>query len=210
MKKHLGLLTSLIAVLATALCFAGCSNYRGADACCPDVCVQDSCNPRPCPQPCEPCQEPCAYGSTGQISCDGVIVTATQPKLCILGDNYALDVCIKACIDVCHVEVNAMLPEGVSLVRSEPPGVKESDGLLTWTFDRMMKGDCHSSRVILRADVEGNLCVCFCVTAIPVQFCSVLCAKPDTRVQQVRSRRSGSLRSRALYNHRHQHRILSC
>jgi len=177
MKKHLGLITSLIVILATAFCWAGCSNYQG-NACCPDPCVENTCDPCPCPQPCDPCPKPCAHGNEGQICCDGVTVTATQPKLCILGDNYALDVCIKACIDVCHVEVNALLPEGVSLVRSEPAGAVENDGMITWEFDRMMAGDCHGSRVILRADREGELCICFCVTAIPIRFCSALCAKP--------------------------------
>ena len=176
MKKHLGLLTSLVVIFATALCFAGCTNYRGQDACCPDGYVQERGDI--CPQPSEPCPAPSSYGSTGQITHDGVLVTASQPKLCILGDNFALDVCIQACIDLCHAEVNLMLPEGMSLVRSEPPGLTEEDGLITWTFDRMMKGDTYNSRVILRADVEGNLCACFCVTAVPVQFCTILCAKP--------------------------------
>lgn len=183
MKKHLGLITSLIVIFATALCWVGCSNYGGYD-CCPDRCVERTCDPCPCPRPCEPCPRTCSCGPEGQICCDGVEVTATQPKLCILGDNYALDVNVRACIDVCHVEVNAMLPDGVALVRSEPPGATESDGVITWTFDRMMRGDCHSSRVILRADREGELCICFCVTAIPVRFCAAICAKPILECQK--------------------------
>lgn len=181
MKKQLGLITSLVAIAVTALCWVGCA--RGyQDSCCyeaparhAECCVAE---PEPCCPP--PCAAPvrCAHGPQGEICCDGVSVTATQPKLCILGDNYALDICIKACVDVCHVEVNAMLPEGVTLVRSEPAGVKEEKGVLNWTFDAMQKGETHQSRVILRADREGDLCVCFCVTAVPVRFCSALCAKP--------------------------------
>lgn len=153
------------------------------------------CRPRPVCQPCRPvCQPACQTQpecapvcetaspapqmGTSRICCDGVTVTATQPQLCILGDNYALDLCIQACIDVCHVEVNAILPEGVSLVRSEPEGVNTNDNTLTWSFDGMKKGETQHSRVLLRADREGDLCVCFCVTAVPVQFCTILCAKP--------------------------------
>jgi uncharacterized repeat protein (TIGR01451 family) len=96
----------------------------------------------------------------------------------MLGDTYVLDLDIEACRDVCHVEVNAMLPDGVSLVRSQPEGTSESNGKLTWTFDGMSKGEHKTSRVWLRADREGDLCVCFCATAVPVQFCTILCAKP--------------------------------
>lgn len=182
MKKQLGLLTSLVVIAITALGWVSCSNQSGRyDACCAPVsqCAPACCSvPEPAPCPACVCPQPCAYGPHGQICCDGVTVTATQPKLCILGDNYAMDVCIRACIDVCHVEVNAMLPDGVSFIRSEPAGAKQHDGVLTWTFDSMKKGETHGSRVILRADREGDICICFCVTAVPVQFCSVLCAKP--------------------------------
>lgn len=190
MRKQIGLLTSLFALSALVLGLAGCAGMRGGN----DCCVQDACAPMCAPKcnpcdpcgPCDPCApEPCCVqqikckaGHHTNICCDGVRVSASQPKLCILGDNYALDLCVEACADVCHVEVNAMLPEGVSLVRSEPEGVVEHDGVLTWVFDALEAGQKRSSRVILRADREGDLCVCFCVTAVPVQFCSVLCAKP--------------------------------
>jgi len=129
----------------------------------------------------EPCCAPqvkCKYPHSNCIESNGVTVSASQPKLCILGDNYAMDICVRADVSVCHVEVNALLPEGVSLVRSEPEGVTENHGVLTWMFDAMDQGETRHSRVILRADREGDLCVCFCVTAVPVQFCSVLCARP--------------------------------
>lgn len=152
------------------------------------------CRPRPVCQPCRPvcqpvCQtqpecpvcepsSPAPQMGSSRICSDGVTVTATQPQLCILGDNYALDLSIQACTDVCHVEVNAILPEGVSLVRSEPEGVQTNGRTLTWSFDGMKRGETQGSRVILRADREGDLCLCFCVTAVPVQFCTILCAKP--------------------------------
>lgn len=190
MRKQLGLLTTLIVLLTTALVWTGCNSWNAGynDGCCMEApCAV------PCPQPCKPapvckpcpapCQEPCApaktcASGTSEICCDGVVVTASQPKLCILGDNYVLDLCIKACVDVCHVEVNAMLPEGVSLVRSEPEGAVGAPGKITWTIDGMKRGEVRHSRVTLRADREGDLCVCFCVTAVPVQFCTILCAKP--------------------------------
>lgn len=71
-----------------------------------------------------------------------------------------------------------MLPDGVYLVRSCPDGVISNGKRITWKIDGMQKGECITNRLTLRADCEGELCVCFCVTAVPVQFCTVLCAKP--------------------------------
>lgn len=203
MRKQLGLLTTLIVLLTTALVWAGCnSNYGCYDDCCREAapCCETACAPapvcaqapvcaprcaapvcRPCPPRCAPpacAPAPCKGSGSSEICCDGVIVTATQPKLCILGDNYILDLCVKACVDVCHVDVNAMLPDGVSLVRSEPEGAVGGPGRISWSFDSMKRGEVRHSRVTLRADREGDLCVCFCVTAVPVQFCTILCAKP--------------------------------
>lgn len=182
MKKNLGIITSLLVLCTAALCWTGCSRTMGyADDYRGDCAVND-CNPRRV-EPCrEPCREPvrCAHPSSNRICTDGVIVTASQPQLCILGDNYALDLCVQACIDVCSVEVNAMIPEGVSLIRTEPENSKarQENGRITWNFDHMRKGETRYHRILLRADREGDLCICFCVTAVPVQFCSVLCAKP--------------------------------
>ena len=203
MRKQLGLLTTLIVLCASAFSWAGSRynnngyysydsgyeyqagevvNYVPANAPQPYP-GPAQCKPvcKPCPPPCEQCPRPATHGSTSsEICCDGVMVTASQPKLCILGDNYALDVTVRACVDVCHVDVNAILPEGVTLVRSEPAGVTTSNnGQLSWSLDAMKKGEVKTSRVILHADREGDLCVCFCVTAVPVQFCTILCAKPQ-------------------------------
>jgi len=176
--RKLGILTSLVVLMLLALSFAGCSRGYSDPSCNP--CDYRTDQQRVC-DPCDPCPDPCEpghYGNVSHISCDGVMVTASQPKLCILGDNYALDLEVRACVDVCHVQVNAMLPEGVTLVRSEPEGAEQNNDRITWNFDAMDKGDVRKSRVMLRADREGDLCVCFCVTAVPVEFCTVLCAKP--------------------------------
>lgn len=185
MRKQLGILTTLMVLAITALCWAGCSNY-GSRSDCGDVYYDcaPAC-PAPCKPECKPACEPCQAGNVSQISCDGIVITASQPKLCILGDNYALDLEICALIDVCHVEVNAMLPEGVTLVSSDPQGAVQTKNMITWQFDGMKRGESKKSRVMLRADREGNLCVCFCVTAVPVQFCTVLCAKPVLECSKV-------------------------
>jgi len=157
---------------------------------CPAPC-EPACQPEPCAQSCEvgcpSCPPPCkpvpanvsrsAYNTNCIENC-GVKVTAKQPQLCMQGENYLLDIEVQACRDVCEVEINAMLPQGVSLVRSEPEGVVSDGRQIKWFIEGMKSGETRTTRVTLRADREGEMCVCFCVTAVPVQFCAMLCARP--------------------------------
>jgi len=154
---------------------------------CPEPC-RPVC-PEPCRPVCKPCPEPpqeplckpairCRHPNANQLDCrDGITVTARNPKLCMLGDQYPLDFDVKACDDVCDVIVTTHLPEGVSLVKSQPEP-KVDGRRLTWFFGSMNRGECRPARVWLKCECEGELCACFCATAIPVRFCSLLCAKP--------------------------------
>lgn len=97
--------------------------------------------------------------------------------MCMLGDQYPLDFEVKACDDVCDVVVTTHLPDGVSLIRSEPEAKVEGNKL-TWNFGSMDKCEVRCARVLVKCECEGELCACFCATATPVRFCSLLCAKP--------------------------------
>ncbi|MBA2727456.1 MAG: DUF11 domain-containing protein [Parachlamydiaceae bacterium] len=136
----------------------------------------------PCPPPCrEPLCKPqvrCKYPSSNELACrDGIIVTARNPQMCMLGDQYPIDFDVKACDDVCDVEVTARLPEGVTFVRSQPEARVEGRKL-TWNIGHMSKGECRPAKVWVKCDCEGDLCACFCAKATPVRFCSLLCAHP--------------------------------
>ncbi len=81
----------------------------------------------PCERPCAPVCEPpchprrCHYPNANELCCrDGIIVSARNPSMCMLGDQYPFEFDIKACDDVCDVVVVTHLPEGVSFVRSTP------------------------------------------------------------------------------------------
>ena len=167
---------------------------------CKPVC-QPACPPRPCPpEPCRPpcpppackpaCPPPCApepccklpvrckHPPQAELECrDGITVTARNPRMCLLGDQYPLEFDVHACIDVCDVVVTTHLPEGVSLVRSSPEA-KVEGRKVTWYFGQMERGECRPAKVMLKCECEGELCACFCATAVPVRFCSLLCAKP--------------------------------
>ena len=58
-------------------------------------------------------------------------MTAQNPRMCMLGDQYPFDFDVKACDDVCDVVVTTHLPEGVSFVRSQPEA-KVEGRKLTW------------------------------------------------------------------------------
>lgn len=144
-----------------------------------------------CPPPCTPapesicppeplCKIPvqCKHPNSNELNCcEHIVVTARNPKMCILGEQYPLDFDVKACVDVCDVVVTTYLPEGVSFIKSTPEAQVEGRKL-TWHFGAMDKGECQTARVMLKCECEGELCACFCATATPVSFCALLCAKP--------------------------------
>lgn len=95
----------------------------------------------------------------------------------MLGDQYPLEFDVRACDDVCDVVVTTHLPEGVSYVRSQPEA-KVDGRKVVWNYGGMQKGECRPGKIWVRCECEGEQCACFCATATPVRFCSLLCAKP--------------------------------
>jgi len=153
---------------------------RVRNECVRNECVRDECVQEAC-VPCEAtCKVPakCIYPSRNELNClDGITVTAHNPEMCILGDQYPLAFDVKACDDVCDVVVRTLLPEGVTFIRSQPEATVEGRALI-WHLGSMRKGQCVPARVWLKCECEGELCACFCASATPVRFCSLLCAKP--------------------------------
>lgn len=188
--------------MSTPPCDEPCQPACDEEPCSPPACNPEPCQPacppcvpqpcRPCPPACKPCPpscdnycpprcacplKPCEHGPQGECACNGVTVRALNPKMCMLGDQYPLDIEIHACCDVCDVTITTTLPEGVSYMRSQPEA--QVDGRkLTWKFGHISKGQCVPARIMLKCEREGDLCTCFCVNATPVAFCALLCAKP--------------------------------
>lgn len=178
MRKQLGKITSLFLLSFMALMWTGCSDnwcYNPCDPVCEQPC--EVC-PDPCNEPlCKPAVK-CRYGNRAELCCvDGITVTARNPKMCMLGDQYPLEFDVKACDDVCEVVVTTHLPVGVNFIRSEPEATVEGREV-TWDFGSMNCGECIPATVWLECEREGELCACFCASAVPVRFCSLLCAKP--------------------------------
>ena len=192
MRKQLGWATSLLFLFVTALVMSGCSGskyghsrsscYYDASSicdsgCCESICPEPSCN-QGWPSSDDCCSVPgCEQVVGGSITCEGVRVIARTPRMCMLGDAYQLDLDVHASKAVCDVELYTMLPEGVTLLKSDPEAIVE-DGRIGWSLGHMCAGECRRIHIELRCDCEGKLCTCFCVRATPVAFCTLLCAKP--------------------------------
>ncbi|MGK5595052.1 MAG: OmcB family cysteine-rich outer membrane protein [Parachlamydiaceae bacterium] len=153
---------------------------------CAPACQPQPCAPAPACQPVNPClQEPlckkpvkCRHPSSNELNCaDGITVVAKNPSMCMLGDQYPLEFTISACQDVCDAIVTTHLPEGVTYIKSSPEAKVEGNKLV-WNIGHMTKGECIVAKVWLKCECEGELCACFCASATPVRFCSLLCAKP--------------------------------
>lgn len=143
---------------------------------CPPPCAPTCC-PEVCPPKCAAPLKPCKFGPSGECSCNGVTVRAKNPKMCMLGDQYPLDIEVSACCDVCEVILTTTLPEGVTYMRSQPEARMEGR-VLTWPIGSVSKGQTVPARIWLKCEREGDICTCFCVKATPVAFCALLCAKP--------------------------------
>jgi uncharacterized repeat protein (TIGR01451 family) len=147
---------------------------------CPEPCCEQPCNPV-CPVTCEPICKPlvrCHYPTCNELNCrDGITVFARNPSFCLLGGQYPLELEVKACEDVCDVVVTAHLPDGVSFVHCVPDAIVEGRRV-DWLFGPMARGECRLAKVWLHCECEGEQCACFCATATPVRFCSLLCARP--------------------------------
>lgn len=154
-------------------CAAPCASPCAAP--CADQCVV-------CPtQACEPlCKRltPCRHPNSNELNCyDFITVKAVNPKMCMLGEQYPLEFTVHACDDVCDVVVTSHLPDGVTFVKSEP-AAEVNGQQIVWNIGSMEKDECILAKVWVRCDCEGEQCACFCATATPVRFCSLLCAKP--------------------------------
>jgi len=169
--------------------YAAATDYSAANDCCEPACPP-ACEPPRCPPPCAPVCDPCGpeplckvlpkccHPHSNELCClDGITVTARNPEMCMLGDQYPLEFDVRACDSVCDVVVHTTLPDGVTYVRSQPEATVEGRRV-TWNFGHMAKGQCLSAKIWVRCECEGEQCACFCASASPVRFCSLLCAKP--------------------------------
>lgn len=118
----------------------------------------------------------CKYAPTCEFS-TGVVVRVKNPKICMLGSEYAVEIEVLATVDVNDVVLTATLPEGVSYVSSQSQA-KVSGRELTWNFDHINQGQTVLSKIMLKSEKQGELCTCVSVKSTATGCCSIMCAKP--------------------------------
>lgn len=88
------------------------------------------------------------------------------PAVATLGDTVQNDLTLTALANSANVVVTDTTPEGTTYVKSEPAATVEGQKL-TWTFDKLDKGNVVAIKVWYKANREGNLVNCATMTAIP-------------------------------------------
>jgi uncharacterized repeat protein (TIGR01451 family) len=83
-----------------------------------------------------------------------------------LGQELEADLTITALDNCANVVIADTIPEGSSLVKSDPPA-KVTGKSLVWTVDTMDKGSTLNLKVWYRADKEGVLVNCATMAALP-------------------------------------------
>ncbi len=145
---------------------------------------------RSCESPkstCIPCEKPSEKScDTPRGSCDKISVTECVPEClfrvheeclsnkCAVGDKANFRVEVTAMHAVTNVTIEVRIPEGVTLVSSNPQATP-TNGKLIWSLDGMKKGECKQIDLFFCPKTEGDHFICTVVKGDPV-VCSYLCA----------------------------------
>ncbi len=105
------------------------------------------------------------------------------PEEVSLGEEYAMNVTVTGLVDAANVTINDMLPEGAAYVSSDPAG-QHSGRQLSWTIDRLAKGESRTLVAKLRAQKEGDLLSCATFAAIPIGCVTTLIGNPKLAVEK--------------------------
>lgn len=125
-----------------------------------------------------PRSAPRAVSSTSaQINTDVVRLSASVPDQVTLGETYQMTISATAVQDAANVVITDSVPDGASLVSSEPQAQRQGN-VLTWNLGSLNAGETSSITINYRADREGQLQSCATVTAVPRCCVSTFVGRP--------------------------------
>lgn len=131
----------------------------------------------PAPAPAAPAQ-PCTVINTGLIN-----MTKTMPAEATLGESFTSELRVMAVGCAANVVVMDMLPEGASLVSTEPQA-SVSGNTLTWNLGNMDPGESKVLKITLKADREGTLVNCAIVKADPRVCAKTVVGRPQLAIEK--------------------------
>jgi uncharacterized repeat protein (TIGR01451 family) len=116
-----------------------------------------------------------------EIDTNLVHIVKRMPVQTGIYELFDVDIEIAALKDCADVLVTDAVPSGARFIRSEPRSLTY-DGVLSWQFAKLKRGDIERVRVTLRAEQEGLLQGCATVVSIPSGTVSTRVREPKIGV----------------------------
>ncbi len=113
-----------------------------------------------------------------QNDCPGLLVLRqSAPRKSTIGETYIVEADLIPCDNVGDVRVRTDIPDGLTLVKSDP-NAQVVGNELTWNIDYLAKGEVKKLKAWLRPNREGDFVVCFRLQASPVYCVDTRIGKP--------------------------------
>ena len=135
--------------------------------------------PAPRPAPVAPAPTPPVVHTSGIL----VGITKQCPAEAALGETYCCEIVLTAHQMVGDIVVKDAIPEGTSLVSTEPQA--QQDGrVLVWKMASMQAGETKTIKVCLKAEKEGEMANCATVSAVPMSCASTIVGQPVLAIKK--------------------------
>lgn len=120
-------------------------------------------------------------GGGGCDTCSLVRLTPEAPAEAVVGQGYASTAKVEALTDAGNVHVYTVIPEGVQYVSSEPSASVNGNRLM-WNYPLMKSGDVKDLKVNLKSNREGDVRLCYVITADPVYCVNTKIGSPKLEI----------------------------
>jgi uncharacterized repeat protein (TIGR01451 family) len=143
---------------------------------------------RPAPEPVQvaqakPAPAPRAAGPCTIINTGLVHMTKTMPAEAVLGEPFTYELKPMATACAANVVVTDLIPEGTSLVGTEP-AASVSGNQLVWNLGNMEAGESKTLKVTVKPEREGTLFSCATVKADPRVCAQTVVGKPQLAIEK--------------------------
>ena len=152
--------------------YTGRSPYFRRDAAPAPTPAPEPAKPAPAPKPAPKPAIPCAIATTGIVQ-----LSKTAPAEASLGEpfTYELKTLASACAG--NVVVTDTLPDGVSLVGTEPQATVNGNQLV-WNLGNLDAGESKTLKVTVKPEKEGTLVNCATIKADPRVCAQTVVGRP--------------------------------
>ncbi|HAR65472.1 MAG TPA: hypothetical protein DCR55_04585 [Lentisphaeria bacterium] len=118
-----------------------------------------------------------AFGATEVVNSDLATLTKTAPDKVVVGEEYAVELTIRANANVGDVTVTDQVPEGARLVRTEPKA-EVVGNTVTWKTAELAAGSATTMTLVLSALGDGELSSCATFSVVPVACVTTRVGRP--------------------------------